>query len=337
MRILILADQRTGHVRQCLGLVRQIERERPVDLVQLPVQPRGFAPDLVRRLVARWPGLSPKALLMRFYGLSAEEVSGFDLVIGSGRPTILAGLLISRLTSAKFAYLGRVPGYDPAAFDLILVPYRSEGDLLNHAFAPIPSPVNPDGFMPPRELRTLETLKDARLTLLVGGPSSRRNWSMRDWAHLGYFLIASEHELGISWSVATSPRTPEAGRGVLAGAFSLLEKGGEFVDFHVAGPGSADHLLEADAICVTSDSTSMIAEGLAAMRPVIGIATRGLKVSRDERLLADLAEAGHFADLPLASLTPASFARTLMQLTTPTTDPRTVLGPLLAGVLPAQN
>jgi mitochondrial fission protein ELM1 len=333
MRILILADRRTGHVRHCLGLVRVIERDRSVETVELAIRPHRLAPDIVRRLAAAFPGLSPQQSLKRCYGIGASEVSGFDLVIGSGRPTILAGLLISRLTGAKFVYCGRASGYDPKEFGLVLVPYRGEADLPQYACGPIPSPVDPENYGPPRPLVSVDALMGANVTLLVGGPSSRRGWASIDWARLAYFIVAAEHQLGVRWSIATSPRTPEAARGLLAATFSALEHGGAFVDFQKEGRGSADRLLGGDAICVTSDSTSMIAEGLAAMRPVIGIASRRLKTSRDDRYLADLASEGSFADLPLASLTPDVFASTLTGLVLPNVDPRDRLREALAGVL----
>jgi mitochondrial fission protein ELM1 len=333
MRILSLADRRTGHVRQCQGLVRTIARDRTVEVVELPVRPARFATDLVRRLAARMDWISADAVLSHVYGLEPSDVTGFDLVIGSGRPTILAGIAISRLAQTRFIYCGRTSGYAADAFGLVLVPYRGEDHLPRHVFAPIPSPIDPADYAPPRPLTSLETLAGASITLLVGGPSTRRAWTMPDWGHLAYFLVAAEHELGIKWSIATSPRTPEAARGLLAATFSQLETAGDFVDFHLAGPGSADPLFAADAICVTSDSTSMIAEGLAALRPVIGLATRRLKASRDDQYLADLARDGSFADVSLTNLKPAQFAAALVGLKSPESDPRDRLRLALADVL----
>jgi len=332
MRILILADRRTGHVRQCLGLLRLIEQDRPVEAVELPVRPHALAPDLVRRLISALPAESADAFLSHCYGLQPSDVSGFDLVIGSGRPTILAGVLISRLTGAHFIYCGRASGYDPKDFALVLVPYRGE-PLPHYVVAPIPSPVDPDTFAVPKPLTSLESLSGAAVTLLVGGPSSRRGWSMPDWGRLAYFIAAAEHELGIRWSIATSPRTPDSARGLLAATFSTLEQGGKFVDFHREGPGSADALLGADLICVTSDSTSMIADGLTARRCVIGLQSRRLKASRDDQFLADLTAEGSFADLPVAGLTPARFAQTAIRLVPPKRDPRPSLKAALAPIL----
>jgi hypothetical protein len=310
-----------------------IERERPIEVVELAIRPQKFAPDVVRRLAAAMPGGSADYLLRHIYGLEPSDISGFDLVIGSGRPTILAGVLIGRLTEARFIYCGRANGYDPADFALVLVPYRGEADLPNHAYGPIPSPIDPAKYPPPRPLDTIEALKGATVTLLVGGPSSRRGWSPLDWGRLAYFIVAAEYELGIRWSIATSPRTPDEARGLLAATFSTLQTAGDFVDFQEAGAGSADRLLGSDAICVTSDSTSMIAEGLAAMRPVVGLSTRRLKASRDDRLLADLASDGSFMDLALAALKPEQFAATLVGLAPPRTDPRDSLRTILQKLL----
>ena len=164
---------------------------------------------------------------------------------------------------------------------------------------------------------------------------------MLDWGKLAAFLLESEHKLGIRWSVATSQRTPEPARELLAAAFAALESGVSFVDFREAGRGSADALYGADAIVVTSDSTSMIAEGLTAGRPVVGLSTARLKASRDDALLAELALKGAFVDLPLATIEPAAFARALVPLTPPAYDPldmiRTALAPIVTQLAERTN
>lgn len=339
MRILVLADRRTGHVRQCEGLVRLIAETGPVEVETLHVLHAGWANDLIRRLLASCGSSRAAMLLQRCYGIDLASVPSFDLIIGSGRPTILAGLLLSAARGKGFVYSGRVEGYDPHRFACVLVPYKSDGRLPNHIVSMIPSPIDPADYPLPRPISDTQDLAGAHLALLVGGPSSRRAWSMLDWGKLAAFLLESEHKLGIRWSVSTSQRTPGPARELLAAAFAALESGVSFVDFKAAGRGSADALYAADGVVVTSDSTSMIAEGLTAGRPVIGLSTARLKASRDDTLLEDLALKGSFVDLPLATIEPDAFVDALQRVRAPADNARdvirTALAPVLAAARPA--
>ncbi len=341
MRILVLADRRTGHVRQTEGLVRLIAESGPVEVVVLPVVHARWANDLIRRLLASCGSGRAAMLLKHCYGIELSSVPAFDVVIGSGRPTILAGLLLSAARGKDFIYSGRVEGYDPRRFARVLVPYTSDGRLPNHIVTTIPSPVDRGAYGVPRRISSESDLSGAHLALMVGGPSSRRGWSMLDWGKLAAFLLESEHKLGIRWSVSTSQRTPEPARELLAAAFAALESGVNFVDFREAGRGSADALYGADAIVVTSDSTSMIAEGLTAGRPVVGLSTARLKASRDDTLLAELALEGAFVDLPLAAIEPGTFAEALARLTPPADDLhhliRTALAPIVTQLAERTN
>lgn len=336
MRILVLADRRTGHVRQCEGLVRLIAETGPVEVETLPVTHARWANEMLRRLLASCGSGRAAMLLKRCYGIDLASVPAFDLVVGSGRPTILAGLLLSEARGKSFIYSGRVEGYDSRRFARVLVPYRNDGRLPNHIVTTIPSPIDPTAYAVPTRISAQSDLSGAHLALLVGGPSSRRGWSMLDWGKLAAFLLESEHKLGIRWSVATSQRTPAPAGELLAAAFAALETGVRFVDFRQAGRGSADALYGADAVVVTSDSTSMIAEGLTAGRPVVGLSTARLKATRDDALLEELALTGSFAELPLASVEPEAFAAALVRLVPPAGDPRddirTALAPVIAGI-----
>ncbi|MDR3375422.1 MAG: ELM1/GtrOC1 family putative glycosyltransferase [Ancalomicrobiaceae bacterium] len=333
MRILTLVDARTGHARQVAGLAQLIGRRREVEVVERRIVPRRLMSERVRWLMSHLSFLSPERLLRRSYGIDLDEVGNFDLVIGSGRPSILAGSLIARATGAPFVYCGRVAGYATDHMALVLVPYAADGHWPRHAYAPIPSPIEPETYPAPRRLRQLTDLAGAHVALLVGGPSSRRGWTTVEWAELSYFILSAERELGIRWSIATSQRTPATARDMLHTTFGSLAEGCDWVDFSVEGPGSADRLYGADAICVTSDSTSMIAEGLAAMRPVVGIQSHRLRRSRDDTQLALLQTEGSFSDLPLNGLKPSAFAATLLQLTPPTVDPRARLYEVLEPVI----
>ncbi len=333
MRILVLADGRVGHLRQARALAALAASTEDAEIAERIVEPRKVAGDRVRMGLSWMAWLRPEKLLARCYGIDADEVRGFDLVIGCGRPVLLAGMLIARATDARFIFCGRDAGYDVRDIALALVQEGAEGRLPRHVVAPLPSPVLPERWPSPRLLASQDDFAGAQVTLLVGGPSEQRGWSFPEWLQLAYLVVEAENRLGVRWSIATSRRTPEVARDLLASAFDALGQPGQWIDYAVSGLGSADDLMGADVICVTADSIAMIADGLAAMRPVLAIGSHRLRRSHEDGILAELARSGSFTEVPLAGLDAEAVGEHLLRLRAPSADPRAALLAALQPVL----
>ncbi len=132
MRILVLADGRVGHLRQARALAALAASTEDAEIAERIVEPRKVAGDRVRMGLSWMAWLRPEKLLARCYGIDADEVRGFDLVIGCGRPVLLAGMLIARATDARFIFCGRDAGYDVRDIALALVQEGAEGRLPRH-------------------------------------------------------------------------------------------------------------------------------------------------------------------------------------------------------------
>lgn len=341
MKLLVLRDKKPGHFNQAEGVALAIGRLAPTEVERLDIRPTWFAHDDVRKIVMRRYGRDARYWLKAMYALDAEAMERPDVIVGSGRPTIAAGILLSRcFGGVPFVYSGGIGGYDTREVSLMIVASPRAAGNPRSAWAPIPSIVDPADYSAPRRLSTLADLKGAEIALLVGGTAYRKEWPANEWDALVQLVRDVAREHGVRWRVTTSRRTPDevgarlaalAGEGVLA----------EFVDYRSAGPGSVRALFGADAVAVTEDSMSMLVEGLTAQRPVIGL--RSAKVHdgyASEAISAWAAKswaapsfAPSLAILPLGTVNADQFARTLVTLEPPTLDVRGEIARIIAPVL----
>lgn len=341
MKLLVLRDKKPGHFNQAEGVALAIGRLAATEVTRIDVRPTWFAHDDVRKIVMRRWGRDAAYWLKAMYGIAAESLEKPDVIVSSGRPTIAAGILISRFFGGvPFVYSGGIGGYDTREVSLMIVASPRAAGNPRCAWAPIPSVVDPADYAAPRRLATPGDLRGAEIALLVGGTAYRKEWPQNEWDALIALIRAVAKEHGVRWRVTTSRRTPDevgarlaalAGEGVLA----------EFVDYRTAGPGSVRALFGADAVVVTEDSMSMLVEGLTAKRPVVGL--RSSKVHdgyASEAISAWAAKswaapsfAPSLAILPLAAVNAAQFANTLTNLEIPTLDVRGELARLIAPVL----
>jgi len=330
--LLLLRENKLGHANQVEGLAAIIARMTEVAVDRIEVRRRRLPlKSLQNWLVARFPHWGPH-WLRTFYGIDLGRMARPDVIVGSGDITIAVGILASRITGAKFVLAGDPKGYDTRDIGLVIVHSpRLAGDP-NCVFAPIPCTTDPERLPKPRPLRRLADLPEARVALLIGGNAGGYVYSDQDWHALAQLVTATRELLGLRWSVSNSRRTPD----MASRLFERLAANGEiehFVDFRMNGPGSSRDLLAADAIVVTEDSRSMMAEAMAARRPVILM--RPQKVSHSlgtERVAATVA-AGGVVVLPIRTASAEQFARTLLAIRVPAQDPRDVLAAAIAPVL----
>lgn len=346
MKLLVLRDKKPGHFNQAEGVALAIGRLAPTEVTRLDIRPTWFAHDDVRKFVMRRYGRDAGTWLRSMYAIEASTLEKPDVIVGSGRPTIAAGILLSRFFGGvPFVYSGGIGGYDTREVSLMIVASPRAAGNPRSAWAPIPSIVDPADYPAPRRLSTLADLKGAEIALLVGGTAYRKEWPENEWDALVRLVRDVARDHGVRWRVTTSRRTPDevgarlaalAGEGVLA----------EFIDYRSAGPGSVRALFGADAVAVTEDSMSMLVEGLTAQRPVIGL--RSAKVHdgyASEAISAWAAKswaapsfAPSLAILPLGTVTADQFARSLVSLEPPTLDVRGAIADIVAPVLGlAQN
>lgn len=331
MRVLVLKDRRPGHHHQAEGLAAIIARMTDVAIERIDVRPRFLARNRVRRFALRHARDAARTL-DSLYGIGLEGRPPPDVVTGSGRPTAAAGILIARATGAKFIYSGHLRDYDLADIDLVLVRSSRQAGEPHCVLAPIPTLVDPDAMRHPRALRSLANLSGAEVGLLVGGKAPGYRFAEADWRRLAELVAETGKSFGIRWSVSNSRRTPD----VASRLFSDLEQQGaiaEFVDVGRAGPGSAGALFAGDAVVTTEDSLTMMAEAIAALRPVIALKPASVANTSASEEIATMAAMGGLAILPMRTTTAESFGNALTHLRAAARDPRDALAEAIAPVL----
>ena len=121
---------------------------------------------------------------------------------------------------------------------------------------------------------------------------------------------------GTRWLVSTSRRTPDH----VADRIAELAKDenviARFIDYRTAGPGTLPEIFaNAEVVVCTEDSSTMISEAVSARLPVIGVAPAAHRFSDEEQdYRAFLVQNGWCRVLPIAALTPDSFARALSEI-----------------------
>lgn len=336
MRVLILRDEKPGHFHQAEGLALALRQLAATGEDRLEIRPARWATSDARKFILRKFGRDAGFWLKAMFGIELASVARPDVIVASGWPTIAAGLLLSRHFDVPFIFAGPIGGYrtGPKVLSLVASP-RQAGDP-GAVLAPIPSTVDPEIYPAPRRLTRPEDLAGATLSLLIGGSAYRREFPPDEWEALLAFVPELAGRYGVRWQVSTSRRTPEA----VADRFKALAQAGalaRFIDYRDTGAGSVRDLFGADALVVTEDSMSMLAEGLAARRPVVALKSRRVHKAYANEVIAGMAgprlEGASLAILPMASVSAAHFAQTLTRLVPPDEDARETIARAIAPFL----
>jgi len=320
LRLLLLLDKKPGHFHQTEGVALALGRVAQVEATRLKVRQRPFILVGMLRLAMKLK-LSPRFGLRALYGIRLEDVAPPDGIIASGRATAAAAILLARHFKVPLVFSGLVKGYDRRDITLQLSRGAHLDGKPGYANVPKPTMVDQRRFQPAPILATASDLRGARLALLVGGDATDHRFSRDEWDRIVALVAETHAELGVTWHVSTSRRTPPFLTPLLAG---LAASGviAEFVDFATAGPGSANHLFGMDAVVVTQDSHSMVAEALAAQRTVMALKPRDVTSRTITNDIRNSTQSGQLRVLDIETLTPALFAETLLALrVVPAPDP----------------
>ncbi|HUG63323.1 MAG TPA: ELM1/GtrOC1 family putative glycosyltransferase [Methylomirabilota bacterium] len=332
MRVLVLLDKKTGHAHQAEALALAIASLTDVEIERIPAKPGRLGHNRLLAALSRRRDIDPARWLKRLYGIDAAALARPGAIVSSGRPTVAAGIFLARIFGAPFIYAGRITGFDLADVALQLVASPRYAHEPKAAFAPIPTRVDAAALPPPRPLDTPGDLAGASLALLVGGDAPGYRYAERDWSALVALVRDTAARHGVRWRVATSRRSPEN----WAGPFAAMAADGTidaFVDYRSAGPGSADRLHDADALVVTEDSLSMMAEALATLRPVVALKPAAVAPGFATEVVAAMAAGGAMAVMPMATTSAGSLAAALIAAAPERENPRDRIARVLKPVL----
>jgi mitochondrial fission protein ELM1 len=305
--ILLLSDGRPGHFRQSEAIVLALARrmETKVERIDL-IKPRIF-PRRLARYAARF--LPPRLVLAWLYGLTA--VPKADLIVSAGGNTLAANVALAKLTGAPNIFTGTPRHVGTGKFALVLTPYKSQATLPNTAYALKPCALDPDALPAPKRWPA----KPFRIAVFIGGPIPSADFQDADWAPLGELMRTMARTYDVRFILVTSRRTSDAFYAALDAIIARRDIVDRFIDHRQAGTGSIAEAYAADAIFATSDSMSMITEGVAARRPVIVLAPERTKPFRDNEAVDSLAADNRLAVLPMREATPDQIAEKLQALT----------------------
>jgi mitochondrial fission protein ELM1 len=334
LRILILSDRRPGHFNLSEGLAAAIARTTPVEIDRLEAQ-RGRFSGLALAAFTR-ARLPAAAMLKRVYGIRADDIPAFDIVISAGAETLAGNIWLARLRSAANLFYGSLRAFDPHDFALVLTSYPSRATRPRHLFTLKPSRIDPDA-LPPLPRPPYGPHWPRTVGLIMGGDTRGVTFARADWDALINLIRSTHHLRGSRWLVANSRRTPEPISDKLAAlAVAQSDTVEEFLDVRTAGPGTLPHLLgRADAIVCTADSSSMISESIWCRRPTISASPREFAIAPLERSYRNRLEHDRLCrEHPIATLTASNLLDIFAEITPLTTNPQTELAGRLAAAIP---
>ncbi|WP_232818471.1 mitochondrial fission ELM1 family protein [Elioraea thermophila] len=275
----VLADPRPGTANQALGIAERLG-------VPVRVVPLAWGP--LARLPWPWPtlaGLGPaaRALLRPPWP---------RVVISAGRRSAPIALWLKQ-HGARAVHAMR-PGFGASSFDLLVLGQHDRPPQAPNVIAILGAchRLSPAVLAAARtRWCDLPTLPSPRVAVLVGGPV--RGQRMADAEARGLIRAVRDRFPGGSFLVSTSRRTGRHASAAIAEALAgvphRLFRWGDAGENPYAG-----FLAWAEAIVVTADSVSMLAEACATAAPVF---VAGDAAGRHARLVASLVAAGRVARL----------------------------------------
>ena len=164
--------------------------------------------------------------------------------------------------------------------------------------------------------------------LLIGGNAGPFRYRAAEWERLLEFAKRLSKAWGTRWLVSTSRRTPDHVADKVAELAKDESVIARFIDYRTAGPGTLPEIFgKAEMIVCTEDSSTMVSEAVSARLPVVGVAPEAHRFTDEESAYrAFLVRNNWCRVLPIAALTPESFAAALSEIEPIKENPLDALG-----------
>lgn len=299
INVWLLSDGAPGHLSQSRGIVDALATRRAVAITTIELKVRSTLWKRLGRLTL--PHIRDAAAWFRRIYDIAPPLGRPALIVSSGANTLLANALLARLHRVPNVYSGTLKGYDPAAFDCVfsVVPL---GVACNHVL-PLP-PV-------PGELaRPLPAAPDDErlIAVLVGGDGAGYAFKDEDWRAFAAGIATLARRENARLLLTTSRRTGAAAETLLREHLPTELIADAVWWSQVPRKVMRDFLTAAQAIVVTEDSLSMVAESLYSGRPVLSVSPAVAQPNaNDGAALRGYVERGLLARSPIAGLAEAAF------------------------------
>jgi len=294
LTVWLLSDGAPGHLSQSHGIVDALATRRTLQTTTVALKIRSpFWKRLGRLLLPRIR--DTETWLRRIYGI-APPPGQPDLIVSSGANTLLANALLARRHSAPNVYSGTLKGYDPAAFDRVFTVVPLDVTC-NHVLPlpPVPGELARPLPLPPEGKK--------RIAVLVGGDGAGYAFKEADWRAFGAGLATLARREGARLLLTTSRRTGAAAEAWLRDSLPAERIADAVWWSQAPRKVMRDFLGAAQAIVVTEDSLSMVAESLYSGRPVVSVSPAVAQPNaNDGAALQAYAERGLLVRQPIAGL-----------------------------------
>jgi len=339
LKIIFLADTRPGHYHLAEGVIAAIARLRPVEVTRVPVERRWIVPTrwLRRRINAK--SFYPPRMLRMSYRIDAEALPKADLVVSAGGETQMPNICVTRLMEVPNIFCGSLlRGLGPENFSLVISSYDRDAGSPKHMVVLKPSAIDPDVLARPAEIPRYGPDRHPKLAgLLIGGNAGPFRYTKGEWERLIDFAREVSKAWGTRWLISTSRRTPPH----VADSIAELAKDesvvARFIDYRTAGPGTLPQIFgTAEVIVCTEDSSTMVSEAVSARLPVVGVAPAAHRFTDEESAYRAFLMGNNWCRvLPIAALSPQSFAQALAEIEPMQENPLDALAAKLKERLPA--
>jgi mitochondrial fission protein ELM1 len=338
LKVIFLADTRPGHYHLAQGVIAALERLRPVEVTRIEVKRKWIVPTRWLRARINAKTFYPPRMLRMAYRIDAKSIPKADLVVSGGGETHMPNLCVTQLLGVPNIFCGSLlRGLEPENFSLIISSYERDAPSPQHLVVLKPSPIDPDALGRPAVVPQYGPNRHPAVAgLLIGGNAGAFRYTRHEWERLLSFATEVSKAWGTRWLVSTSRRTPDA----VADRIAALAKDesivAKFIDFRTAGPGTLPEIFsKAEVIVCTEDSSTMISEAVSARLPVVGVAPQAHRFTEEEKAYRDfLMKNGWCRVLPIADLSPDTFAAALAEIEPIQENPLAALAAKLKERLP---
>lgn len=294
LTVWLLSDGAPGHLSQSRGIVDALATRREVEVVTVDLKVRSTLWKRLGRLAL--PHIRDAAgWLQRIYG-APPPPGRPELIVSSGANTLLANALLARLHRVANVYSGTLKGYDPAAFDRVFTVVPLDV-ACNHVLPlpPVPGELARPLPLPPEGGK--------HIAVLVGGDGAGYVFNEADWRAFGAGLATLARREGARLLLTTSRRTGAAAEAWLRDSLPAERIADAVWWSQAPRKVMRDFLGAAQAIVVTEDSLSMVAESLYSGRPVVSVSPALAQPNaNDGAALQAYAQRGLLLRQPIAGL-----------------------------------
>ena len=290
LRVWILSDGAQGHISQSQGIVDSLAEAYTLEVTIIPLTVRSRFWKRLGRLLLSWIFV-PEHWLHMVYAIKIPNGERPDLIVSSGANTLLANGLLAKQYLAVNVYSGRIRGYPARCYSVIfsVVP---EGNVTNNCVLPLP-PVPSAIYRTSPSKATERVEQKLLLAVLIGGNGAGCVYRENDWRFLADFLTQSCQKQGWKLLLTTSRRTGAEAEAILKKNIPV-----DYLEDVVwwsekPRPVISDFLTQANAIVVTEDSLTMIAESIYSRRPVLTCAPQNVSTNANDKAALMSYESAH--------------------------------------------